>query len=119
MSDIDIRLDEEFDTQMEVERDPCGAWQAIQTLSAALDAAEAEIRSSAGSHQKALAQKNNHIVQLMAAIDAAEADKRQAVMDERGVAVYRPGYELACEVARESGIFLPPFESVKITVSDV
>ena len=45
-------LDEQFDTQMEVERNPCGAWQAIQTLSAQLsealdraDRAEAKLRS--------------------------------------------------------------------------
>jgi len=27
-------LDEQYDTQMDVERNPCGAWQAIQTLAA-------------------------------------------------------------------------------------
>lgn len=30
-------LDEQYDTQMEVERDPCGAWQAIQSLAAESD----------------------------------------------------------------------------------
>lgn len=36
------RLDEEFDTQIEVERNPCGAWMAIQTLSARVAELEAE-----------------------------------------------------------------------------
>lgn len=33
-------LDEEFDTMMEVERNPCGAWQAIQSLSEQLSASQ-------------------------------------------------------------------------------
>jgi hypothetical protein len=32
------RLDEYYDTQMEVTRDPCGAFMAIETMSDALDA---------------------------------------------------------------------------------
>ena len=35
-------LDEVYDTQQDVEQDPYGAWQAIQTLSAALEAERAE-----------------------------------------------------------------------------
>lgn len=38
----DAPLDEQFDTQMEVERDPCGAFMAIQALTARAEAAEAE-----------------------------------------------------------------------------
>lgn len=30
-------LDEQYDTQMEVSRDPCGAWMAIQSLAAEND----------------------------------------------------------------------------------
>jgi hypothetical protein len=33
---MEAPLDEVFDTQREVERNPCGAWQAIQTLAARL-----------------------------------------------------------------------------------
>ena len=35
---VERHLDEQYDTQMEVERDPCGAWQAIETLAAERDA---------------------------------------------------------------------------------
>ena len=40
---------------------------------------------------------------------------RQVSLDD----LIRPGYELASNWARESGIILPPFESVKITLTDV
>ena len=36
-------LDEVYDTQRDVEQDPYGAWQAIQTLSAERDAIKAEL----------------------------------------------------------------------------
>jgi hypothetical protein len=39
-------LDEQFDTQMEVERNPCGAWQAIQTLADRIEALEAQLAES-------------------------------------------------------------------------
>ena len=35
---VEQSLDEAFDTQRDVEQNPCGAWQAIQALSAALEA---------------------------------------------------------------------------------
>jgi hypothetical protein len=31
-------LDEEFDTMMEVQRNPCGAWQAIQSQAGRIEA---------------------------------------------------------------------------------
>jgi hypothetical protein len=39
-------LDEEFDTMMEVQRDPYGAWQAIQTLTEQLEAARADAKEA-------------------------------------------------------------------------
>lgn len=42
MTETTRPLDEQYDTQMEVERDPCGAWMAIQSLAARLEKAEAE-----------------------------------------------------------------------------
>ncbi len=39
-------LDEEFDTTMEVQRDPYGAWQAIQTLTEQLEAARADAKEA-------------------------------------------------------------------------
>lgn len=39
-------LDEEFDTMMEVQRNPCGAWQAIQTLTEQLEAARADAKEA-------------------------------------------------------------------------
>ena len=39
-------LDEVYDTQRDVEQDPYGAWQAIQTLSAERDALKAELVST-------------------------------------------------------------------------
>lgn len=41
-TDTSRPLDEQYDTQMEVERDPCGAFMAIQTLLARAEKAEAE-----------------------------------------------------------------------------
>jgi hypothetical protein len=39
---MEAPLDEVFDTQLEVERNPCGAWEAIQTLAAQLAEAKRE-----------------------------------------------------------------------------
>ena len=39
---VERPLDEVYDTQRDVEQDPCGAWQAIQALSAERDALKAE-----------------------------------------------------------------------------
>jgi hypothetical protein len=39
-------LDEQFDTMMEVQRNPCGAWQAIQTLTEQLEAARADAKEA-------------------------------------------------------------------------
>ena len=44
---VERPLDEVFDTQRDVEQNPCGAWQAIQALSAALEAERAEKREAA------------------------------------------------------------------------
>ena len=38
-------LDETYDTQMEVERNPCGAWQAIQIQAAALNILRSELNA--------------------------------------------------------------------------
>jgi hypothetical protein len=42
MTEASRPLDEQYDTQMEVERDPCGAYMAIQSLTARAEEAEAE-----------------------------------------------------------------------------
>jgi hypothetical protein len=51
-------LDEQFDTQMEVERDPCGAWQAIQTLSAQLQEALDRADRAEKLQEEALAERD-------------------------------------------------------------
>jgi chromosome segregation ATPase len=43
---MEAPLDEVFDTQREVERNPCGAWQAIQTLAARLAEVERELAAA-------------------------------------------------------------------------
>jgi hypothetical protein len=43
MTDTARRPDEEFDTQMDVERNPCEAWQAIQHLAAEVDRLRAKL----------------------------------------------------------------------------
>lgn len=42
----DRPLDEEFDTQMDVERNPCGAWQAIQAQAAEITSLQARLAAA-------------------------------------------------------------------------
>jgi chromosome segregation ATPase len=80
-------LDEEFDTMMEVQRDPYGAWQAIQTLTEQLEAARADAKEAEAYAEELEGDLTELCRQLLAAEDklakAVEAAKPLAAMAER------------------------------------
>jgi hypothetical protein len=85
-------LDEEFDTMMEVQRNPCGAWQAIQTLTAERDELQQVFDFQWRAHMRAVemwrtANPGNDLVLpdsakltvwMLEQLEAARADAKEA-----------------------------------------
>lgn len=71
---VERSLDERYDTQMEVERDPYGAWMAIQSLAARVDALMRERTSMKKTHRASLDRLTKCLI--------AETERANAQRDE-------------------------------------
>ena len=113
---VERPLDEVFDTQRDVEQNPCGAWQAIQALSTALeadraraDAAEARERALLTTYdedRKALVENTS----LRSRLKAAEAKLKEAVDAATGLADWIE-HEAGCELPFDARALRAPLDN--------
>lgn len=68
-------FDEEFDTMMEVQRNPTGAWMAIQEQANRIE----ELGNSLAWYQMMDAMSSDHVVELTEKLEAAEAKLTKAM----------------------------------------
>lgn len=105
-------LDEVYDTMMVVEMNPCGAWQAIQTLSAQLkhfgDLHEREYREALDRADRVERMWRSHVRRTLAAESrATTAEAALATAEAERDAAHNEALEKAAEVVRA----LLPFEA--------
>jgi 2'-5' RNA ligase len=74
-------LDEEFDTMMEVQRNPCGAWMAIQKQADLINTLTKQLDSTAKDRAFITKERDRTFTLMLARVEVAEKKLRDALIE--------------------------------------